>query len=115
MLLVHPNSRQLFVLYQPEYTEIRRVREQLQRLHPRLPARSRVLIVKDPFPGDTYDIWFLIQLAYHDANLTVDTLSRLKPRPGAEAVARYDYVFGYENGSIVEYKATDFAKQFARN
>jgi hypothetical protein len=115
MLRVHPDSKQLFINYQPEYKEIREAREQLRSLHPRIPARSRILVAKDPFSGDTWDIYFLFQLLYRDDNIVVDMLRRFNPKPDAAALAGYDYVFSFENGKVVEFKPDEFAKQYSRN
>jgi hypothetical protein len=115
MLLVHPDCKQLFITYQPEYREIREARKQLRSLHPRLPAGSRILVAKDPFSRDTYDIIFLFQLLYRDDNIRVDMLNKFNPKPDAASLARYDYVFSFENGKVVEFKAEEFAKWYSRN
>lgn len=115
MLLVHPDCKQMFIDYQPEYGEIREVRKQLQWLHPRLPAGSRILVANDPFRNDTYDIFFLFQLLYRRDNIVVDLLGKFNPKPAAAAIERYDYVFGFENGKVVEFKPEEFAKRYSRN
>ena len=115
MLLVHPDCKQLFIDYQPEYREIRTVREQLSWLHPRFPAGSRILVANDAFRGDTWDIFFLFQLLYRRDNLVVDIFGKFNPKPDAASLARYDYLLSFENGKVVEIKPDEFAKRYSRN
>jgi hypothetical protein len=85
-------------LSEHEYSPIRTVREQLRALYPSLAPATRLLFVSDPF-GNTYDIVFLVHLAYRNSKIEVHQLWRLKPAPD---FASYDYVVEWCDGRFVE-------------
>jgi hypothetical protein len=82
-----------------EEHHIRDVIRQLGRLHPKMPEGSRILLVKDPFEGRVWDSTFLLRLFYRDNSLVVDRLA-----DGHEA-AKYDYVWTFEDGELVDVDA----------
>ncbi len=86
--------------WQAEYGPIRSVRGQLHQLHPRMPQSGRVLVVNDPFGRFDWASLFVGRLLYHDTTLTVDSLSKLNPKPEGPAIEAYDVILTYENGTL---------------
>lgn len=99
LLRAHPHAWRFHrALSEGEYTLIRTAREQLQTLYPSLPPGTRVLFASDPF-GETYDIVFLIHLAYRNDGIVVHQLWRLRPPPD---FASYDHVLEWCDGRFQE-------------
>ncbi len=85
-------------LSEDEYAPIRTLRQQLRALYPSLAPGTRLLFVADPF-GHTYNIVFLVQLAYRNDEIEVHQLRRLKAAPD---FGSYDHVFEWCDGRFTE-------------
>lgn len=73
---------------------------QLRDLHPRLPPRSQVVFLNDPFSD--WDMTFIGTLWFGDRSIHVYN-QRLEHLSAAE-LARMDAVFDFRNGKLVELK-----------
>lgn len=99
LLRVHPHAWGFHrALSEGEYALIRTAREQLRTLYPALSPQARVLFVTNPF-GDSYDIVFLIHLAYRNDQIVVHQLRRLRTPPD---FASYDHVLEWCDGRFQE-------------
>ena len=84
-----------------EERHVRDVIGQIERLHPQVPAGSRILFVKDPFEGRVWDSTFLLRLFYRDNSLVIDHLGE------GHDTERYDYVWTFEDGKLLDIKKGD--------
>jgi hypothetical protein len=85
-------------LSEHEYGPIRTVRDQLRALYPSLAPATRLLFVSDPF-GNSYDIVFLVHLAYRNNKIEVHQLRRLKAAPD---FGSYHHVLEWCDGRFAE-------------
>ena len=74
----------------------REILSQLHKLHPVLKAGARVLFLDDPFPRDSWFLFFSLRLMYKDQGIFVD---RVKNRARSRL---YNYVFSYSGGRLSE-------------
>ena len=84
-----------------EEHHVRDVIGQIERLYPQVPKGSRILLVKDPFEGRVWDSTFLLRLFYRDNSLVID---RAADRHAPE---KYDYVWTFEDGKLLDIKKGD--------
>jgi hypothetical protein len=68
---------------------------EFQRLNPHPPPHSAVAFVHDPFDG--WDMYFIAELWFRDQTLDV-RLQNKTPEP----LGRFDYVFDYKDGRLVQ-------------
>jgi len=71
--------------------------EQLRALNPRVPPRSRVVFLNDPFQD--WDMVFIAGLWFRDPSVIIH-LHRKTPFP-PEELANMDYQFRFENGKLI--------------
>ncbi len=74
---------------------------QLRQVLPNPARGARVLIRDDPFPADTFDLYFLIRLMYADPTLTVDRVRQTHSKGRNFRLADYDYVLNFVDGRFV--------------
>jgi hypothetical protein len=72
--------------------------EDLSRLRPALRSGARILFVDDPFPKDSYFLFFTARLFYRDMTLDVER-TRTQSTPPSE-YSRYDAVFEFRGGRL---------------
>jgi hypothetical protein len=93
-VIIHAHAARLgpvSIRVRQEHDDLRRIIEQLQRAHPRLPRGASLLLVDDPLP-DGFAVLFLARLAYGDPTLEVDRIKMLGVPPAGDEIIRYDYV-----------------------
>ncbi len=84
---------------------IRSTASELGEIQPRVPDRSRILFVDDPFDKD--DPWvllFLCRLYYGLAGLQVDRAKLMANKPDTAALNSYDLIFAYRNSRWIRLK-----------
>jgi hypothetical protein len=74
-----------------EQGDMRRMIEELRKVHPKLHRGASLLLLDDPLPA-SYQLLFLARLAYADPTLTVDRVKMLQSPPGREALTHYDHI-----------------------
>jgi hypothetical protein len=90
-----PKTLALFMSAQPPTSELA---EDLSRLRPALRSSARILFVDDPFPKDSYFLFFTARLFYRDMTLDVER-TQTRSTPPSE-YSRYDAVFGFCGGRL---------------
>jgi len=90
-----PKALALFMSAQPPTSELA---EDLSRLCPALRSGARILFVDDPFPKDSYFLFFTARLFYRDMTLDVER-TQTQSTPPSEC-SRYDAVFEFRGGRL---------------
>jgi hypothetical protein len=90
-----PKTLALFMSAQPPTSELA---EDLSRLCPALRSGARILFVDDPFPKDSYFLFFTARLFYRDMTLDVER-TQTQSTPPSEC-SRYDAVFEFRGGRL---------------
>lgn len=79
---------------------MRRAYEALQALHPTIPNDSKILMLNDPLPPDSYMLLFLVRLVYgHQVDLV-----RAKQDATRRSLdpAQYNYIWDYQDNHFIE-------------
>ncbi len=80
---------------------LRHTAEEIHRLAPELPAKSRVLFLDDPFDKDDWSPLFLVRLGYGDKTIEVARVKRMSRRPDPDEIRSYNLVLTYQNNRLV--------------
>jgi hypothetical protein len=81
---------------------VRELSTQLRKAHPQIPRGSKLLFVNDPYDPAWENMTFLVQLIYRDDSLIVERLKNMPARPSDDAMAKYQHVFDYSGGRLLE-------------
>jgi hypothetical protein len=82
---------------------IQAMTSQMLQRHPSLPRGARILLTQDSFSTSEYTPLFLVQLLYHDPDLTLDRVSLMTGK-APQNWDGYQYVFTYAGGSYRQLK-----------
>jgi hypothetical protein len=82
-----------------QYPEVQQVLKQFRAIHPRVPPRSEVVFLKEPFGN--FDITYIANLIFGDRTVNVH-LQPLEHLPDAELAKMVQ--FSYENGKLLRVK-----------
>jgi hypothetical protein len=80
----------------PEQVLIRELRQDLARIRPSLPQGSKVLFLRDRFPADAWDPFYIVALTYRHPDITVDRVKSMSvgfppPKPRDQYTLVLDY------------------------
>ena len=75
--------------------------DDLMRLHAPIPAGAQVLLLRCPYPDDSWGPLQMMQLLYRDRNLVVSRPTMMQVKPDESAYANYDRVIDFNGRDLV--------------
>ncbi|MEN6605816.1 MAG: glycosyltransferase family 39 protein [Bryobacteraceae bacterium] len=102
LIHIHTTIDDSLRAFQPEYDQIRRVREEYTQHHPTMKRGARILILKDPFKEYPWATIFITGLLYRDPAMYVERLELTEAKPDAAGLAAFDYIFTFEDDKLIE-------------
>ncbi len=86
----------------------------IMRLKERLPPRAYILLLRCPYPDESWGPMQMMQLLYHDRNLIVDRPTMMKVKPDEKSYAYYDRVIDFNGKDLLVLKRRTGAAEKGR-